>query len=179
MNARELERRFLGNFVHTLAMDEQVDWLEAQPEVEDALNALSNGEDWMTTRFVDALDAVHCARVQRLAEVNERERIADTFTIATVLNEVVLPTGVVVKLLPKDMRFDARLDRPVTVEFCVGESVLARYTLDPRIGEGRLRAGYKKFVREQLAARLANRTRSMQKFKNEDSHKTALGRVTA
>lgn len=153
MNAQELERRFLGYFVHTLDMDAQIEWLETQPEIEDALN---NGEDWMTTRLAGALDAVRSARRQRIAEAEERDRIANCFTLAAVLSEAMLPPGVGVQVLPKHMPLDGRLDRPVTLEFVIGGRVIARYAIHPTEGQGKIRAGYKKFVRVQLPSRLAN-----------------------
>jgi hypothetical protein len=156
MNVQEMERRFLGHFVHTLEMDAQIAWLEAQPEIEDALNALGGGEDWITTRLEDALDAVRRARMQRIAEAEERDRVANCFTFAAVLSEAMLPPGVGVQVLPKHMPLDGRLDRPVTLEFVIGGRVFARYAIHPSEGQGKIRAGYKKFVREQLPSRLAN-----------------------
>ena len=179
MNAQEMERRFLGSFIHTLDMGAQVQWLAAQPEIEDGLNALSNGGDWMTTRLADALAAVRCVRLQRIAEAQERERSANAFTVAAVLDEATLPQGVIVKLSPNDLPLDVRLDRPVTIEFRIGEWVIARYKLDPKGGEGKLRAGYKRFVREQLSSRLANRKRLMQNQQNESMHRAAQCELTA
>lgn len=156
MHAQEMERRFLGCFVHSLEMTAQVEWLEAQPEVEDALDALNNAEGWITTRLAEALDAVHRARKQRIAEAEECNRIANRFTVASVLNEAILPLGVVVQLLPKQVSADMRLDHQVTLEFVAGGRVIARYTINPNEGQGKIRAGYKRFVREQLPSRLAN-----------------------
>ena len=156
MNAQEMERRFLGCFVHTLDMDAQITWLEAQPEIADALNALNNGEDWITTRLAEALNAIRRARVHQTAEAEERDRVANRFTVVALLKEAVLPHGVVAQVLPKNTPLDMRLDRPVTLEFVVGTRVIARYVLNPNDGQGKIRAGYKKFVREQLSSRLAN-----------------------
>lgn len=152
MNAQEMERRFLGNFIHALAMDEQVKWLEAQPEIEHALNAFANAESWMTTPFIDALDAVCRARAIQAAQAAERERVANTFTIAAVLNEIALPNGIRVNVLPRGVSHHTRLERRVTFEFVKGRTVLARYKIDPKNGHGKTCAGYKKFVRERLAA---------------------------
>ena len=156
MHAQEMERRFLGCFVHTLEMAAQIEWLEAQPEIEEALNVLNNGEDWITMPLADALSAVQRVRTQRIAEAEERNRIANSFTVASVLNEAILPLGVVVQLLPKQISADMRLDHQVTLEFVAGGRVIARYTINPNEGQGKIRAGYKRFVREQLPSRLAN-----------------------
>lgn len=157
MNAQEMERRFLGNFIHTLAMDEQVSWLQAQPEIEQALNARANGENWMTTPFTDALDVIHKSCAQQIALNQVCEQTANHFTIAQVLNEATLPHGIVVTVSPRHVPLDTPLDHRVTLEFVTGHSVIARYNLDPKVGKGKLAASYKKFVREHLAARIANR----------------------
>lgn len=156
MNGQELERRFLGNFIHTLAMDEQVNWLEAQPEIEHALTVYANGEGWMTTPFIDTLNAVSRARAVQVEQVAVRERTANAFTIAAVLDEAVLPSGISVNVSPRDVPRHARLEQPVTFEFVRDCMVLARYKIDPKQGHGKTCAGYKKFVREQLAARASN-----------------------
>lgn len=156
MHAQEMERRFLGCFVHTLEMAAQIEWLEAQPEIEEALKAQSKGEDWITMPLVDALSAVHRVHMQRIAEAEERNRIANRFTVAAVLNEATLPPGVVVQVSPKNISVDVRLDHQVTLEFVAGGRVIARYTINPNEGQGKIRAGYKRFVREQLPSRLAN-----------------------
>ncbi len=159
MNAQEMERRFLGNFIHTLPVNEQVNWLQAQPEIEQALNARANGENWMTTPFVDALNVIRQSRAQQVELNQSCEQPANYFTIATVLTEATLPQGVVVSITPRDIALDTRLERQVTLEFIASNSVIARYNLDPKVGKGKLAASYKKFVREHLAARLANRAR--------------------
>lgn len=156
MNVQEMERHFLGNFIHTLATDEQVDWLEAQPEIQRALNAYANGESWMTTPFIDALNAVSRARAIQSEQAAERERTANAFTIAAVLNEAVLPNGISVNVSPHDVPRHARLEQPVTFEFVRNCMVLACYKIDPKQGHGKTCAGYKRFVREQLAARASN-----------------------
>ncbi len=156
MNAQEMERRFLGNFIHTLTLEEQVSWLQAQPEIEQALNARANEETWMTTPFADTLDVMRQSRTQQIA-LNVCEQCASHFTIAHVLNEATLPHGIVVTVSPRDIPLDTTLERRVTLEFVTGHSVIARYYLDPKIGKGKLCASYKKFVREHLAARIANR----------------------
>src|SRR5581483_1625115 len=99
MNAQEMERRFLGNFIHTLTLDEQVSWLEMQPEIEQALDARANGENWMTTPFADVLDVIRQSCVQQIA-LNTCEQPANHFTIAHVLNEATLPHGVTVYFIP-------------------------------------------------------------------------------
>ncbi len=157
MNAQEMERRFLGNFIHTLTLDEQVSWLEMQPEIEHALNARATGENWMTTPFADALDVIRQSRAQQDAFNQKCEQYANHLTIAQVLNEATLPHGVVVSVTPRDVALDTRFECPVTLEFVAGNSIIARYNLDPKVGKGKLAASYKKFVREHLAARLANR----------------------
>lgn len=157
MNAQEMERRFLGNFIHTLAMDEQVSWLESQPEIEQGLSARANGENWVTTPFAEALDVIRQSRSQQIALNHAREQPANHFTIAQVLNEAPLPQGITVNLNPRNSAFDAPLERRVTLEFVAGNSVIARYKLDPTVGKGKVCASYKKFVREHLAARMANR----------------------
>lgn len=156
MNAPELERRFLGNFIHTLAIAEQVSWLQAQPEIEQALDARANGENWMTTPFAETLDVIHKSSAQQIAPNPVCEQPANHFTIAQVLGEAMLPHGVVVTVSPRDIALDTRLEHQVTLEFVTGHSVIARYNLDPKMGKGKLAASYKKFVREHLAARLAS-----------------------
>lgn len=156
MNAQEMERRFLGNFIHTLTLDEQVSWLQAQPEIEQSLNARVNGENWMTTPFADALDVIRKSRAQQIELHQGHEQTANQFTIAQLLNETTLPHGVVVTVTPHDVALDTSLERRVTLEFVTGHSVIARYNLDPKVGKGKLAASYKKFVREHLAARLAS-----------------------
>lgn len=162
MNAQELARRFLGNFIHALALNEQVDWLEAQPEIEDALNAFARRETWMTTRFVEALDAVCKKRARRVEEITTPEASANALTIAALLQEATLPQGVDVKILPGNVLRDSQINRAVTLEFVAGAEYLARYTLDPKFGAGKLRANYKRFVREHLAAHWQYRTREAQ-----------------
>lgn len=156
MHGQELERRFLGHFIHTLTLNEQVSWLGMQPEIEQALNARANGENWMTTPFAHALDVIDKSRAQQIA-LNKCEQTANHFTIAQVLSEATLPHGVVVTVSPRDIPLDTTLERRVTLEFTTGHSVVARYNLDPKVGKGKLAASYKKFVREHLTARLANR----------------------
>lgn len=157
MNAQEMERRFLGQFIHTLTLNEQMSWLEMQPELEQALNARANEENWMTTPFVDALDAISQSRAQETALNQACEQPATHFTIAHVLNEATLPQGISVTFTPRNIPLDAPLERPISLEFFSSDSVIARYKLDPKVGKGKLAASYKKFVREHLAARLANR----------------------
>ncbi len=157
MNAQELERRFLGNFVHTLALDEQVSWLQAQPEIEQAIDAKANGENSMTTPFAEALDLILQSRAQQIALNQKSEQSANPFTIAHVLREATLPHGIVVIVSPPNISLDTRLEHRVTLEFLADGSVIARYNLDPKVGKGKLAASYKKFVREHLTARLANR----------------------
>lgn len=161
MNAQELERRFLGNFIHTLTLNEQVSWLQAQPEIESALNARANKENWMTTLFADALDVICQSRAQQFVPNQKSEQSAKHLTIAQVLDEATLPHGVVVSVTPRDIALDTPVDHQVTLEFVTGHSVIARYNLDPKVGKGKLTASYKKFVREHLAARLANRAMQM------------------
>ncbi len=156
MNAQEMERRFLGNFIHTLPPNEQVSWLEMQPEIKQALSARANGETWMTTPFINALDSACRARVIQAERAAEREQIANSFTVAAILREVSLPHGIVVTISPRDIPLDTSLERGVTLQFLAGSSVIARYKLDPKLGKGKLCAAYKKFVREHLAARIAN-----------------------
>ena len=156
MNAQEMERRFLGNFIHTLAIDEQVSWLQVQPEIEQALNAWANGEPWMTTPFAHALDVIRQSRAQQIALNPVCEQPANHITLAQLLNEATLPHGVVVTVSPRHVPLDTRLEHRVALEFLAGNSVIARYNLDPKVGKGRLAASYKKFVREHLTARLAN-----------------------
>ncbi len=157
MNAQEMERRFLGHFIHTLTLDEQVSWLQAQSEIEHALNARANGENWMTTPFADALDAIHKSRAQQIALNQVCEQPANHLTLAQVLGEAMLPHGIVLTVSPRDIPLDTTLERRVTLEFVAGNSIIARYNLDPKVGKGKLAASYKKFVREHLAARIANR----------------------
>lgn len=154
MNAHEMERRFLGHFIHTLAMDEQVRWLQEQPEIGQALDAMAKGEHWMTIPFANALETNYRVQTDQITQTGER--IANAFTVGAVLNEATLPQGIVVTVSPGDVPLDMRIDRQVTLEFVAGMSVVARYNLDPRVGKGKLCAGYKKFVREHLASRLAN-----------------------
>lgn len=156
MNPQEMERSFLGNFIHTLTIDEQMSWLQAQPEMERALNARANGENWMTTPFADALDAIHESQARQTTLNRVGEQTANCVSIAEVLSEAALPHGITVNLNPRDSSLDAPLEHRVTLVFVVGNSVIARYKLDPTVGKGRLCAAYKKFVREHLAARLAN-----------------------
>ena len=160
MNAQELERRFLGNFVHTLPMDEQAQWLAAQPEIECALHAKTNDEDWMTTPFAAALSSVCSMRAVQAEQAAECERIANLFTIDAVLSEAALPDGILVHVSPREISRHERLTQPVTVEFVNGTHVLARYRIDPRQGHGKTCAAYKKFVRDHLAARLAHTART-------------------
>lgn len=160
MNAQEMERRFLGNFIHTLTLNEQVSWLQAQPEIEPALHARANGENWMTTRFAEALDVIRQSHAQQLVLRQAGEQPANHFTIAQVINEVMLPHEVTVACASRDITLDVPIERPVTLEFLAGNSVIARYNLDPKVGKGKLCAAYKKFVREHLAARIANRAAS-------------------
>jgi hypothetical protein len=156
MNPQEMERRFLGHFIHTLAMDEQVRWLKEQPEIGQALDAMAKEEHWMTIPFADALETIYRVQTDQITQTGERERIANAFTVGAVLNEATLPQGIVVTVSPGDVPLDMRIDRQVTLEFVAGMSVVARYNLDPKVGKGKLCAGYKKFVREHLASRLAN-----------------------
>ncbi len=157
MNAKEMERRFLGNFIHALTFNEQVSWLQAQPEIEQALDAKANGENWMTTAFADALDVIRQSHAQQITLNQKSEQTANPFTIAYVLREAMLPHGVTVTFTPRNIAPDTLLECRVTLEFLAGGSVIARYNLDPKVGKGKLCAAYKKFVREHLTARIANR----------------------
>lgn len=112
----------------------------------------------MTTPFADALDVICQSGAQQIA-LNMSDQPANHLTIAQVLGEATLPHGVVVTVTPRDVALDTRLERPATLEFIASNSVIARYNLDPKVGKGKLAASYKKFVREHLAARLANRAR--------------------
>lgn len=111
----------------------------------------------MTTPFADALDVIHKSRTQQNDRNQACEQTVTHFSIAQVLNEATLPHGIVVTVLPRDIQLDTTLERRVMLEFVTGHSVIARYNLDPKVGKGKLAASYKKFVREHLAARIANR----------------------
>src|SRR5438045_1418235 len=100
MNEQELERRFLGSFIHARALNEQVQWLNAQPEIENALNALANRDNWMTTRFVGALGAVCAERAQSTEEARTRGGNVEALTLAAILKEAPLPQGIGAKVSP-------------------------------------------------------------------------------